>query len=90
MNELENIRSRIDRIDTEIIALLHARMCEAEKVAHYKKDNNLPPLQSHRWNVVLEHIQHLATENNLDPEYVKNIWDIIHEYTLRTEERILS
>ncbi len=80
----------IDNIDTQIVRLLSTRMREAEKVAQYKKNNNLTALQSERWKIVLDHIQKLATENNLDSNYLKAVWNLIHEYTLKTEQEMVS
>ena len=44
MNELENLRERIDTIDKELIALFEERMNVVNDIAEYKIKNNLPIL----------------------------------------------
>lgn len=44
MNELENLRERIDKIDKELIALFEERMNVVNDIAKYKIKNNLPIL----------------------------------------------
>ncbi|EHO52027.1 hypothetical protein HMPREF9099_01563, partial [Lachnospiraceae bacterium oral taxon 082 str. F0431] len=44
MNELENLRERIDTIDKELITLFEERMNVVNDIAEYKINNNLPIL----------------------------------------------
>ena len=44
MNELENLREKIDAIDKEMIALFEKRMDVVADIAAYKIKNNLPVL----------------------------------------------
>lgn len=64
--DLQQCRSRIDRIDEELVALFCERMKVVEDVAAYKKANNLPVLQTDREAQVLERVSRLA-----GPEYGK-------------------
>ena len=48
MNELNKYREEIERIDQEIINLFLKRMDTSKKIALYKKENNLPVLNSTR------------------------------------------
>ena len=48
MNDLEKCRVEIDEIDRKIIELFEKRMEVVKKVTKYKKDNNLPILDSSR------------------------------------------
>lgn len=42
MNELEVLRSKIDQIDTKLVALIKERFSFVKAVGEYKKLNNLP------------------------------------------------
>ena len=64
--DLQQCRSRIDRIDEELVALFCERMKVVEDVAAYKKAINLPVLQTDREAQVLERVSRLA-----GPEYGK-------------------
>ncbi|EJP19538.1 chorismate mutase domain protein [Lachnoanaerobaculum sp. ICM7] len=53
MNELENLRERIDTIDKELIALFEERMNVVNDIAEYKIKNNLPILNQNREDIVI-------------------------------------
>lgn len=54
MNKLEESRLKIDQIDSEIISLFIKRMEVVKEVTAYKKENNLPVLDSSREQAMLE------------------------------------
>ena len=51
MNELENLREKIDTIDKEMIALFEKRMDIVADIAAYKIKNNLPVLNQNREDI---------------------------------------
>jgi len=53
MDELSLYRQEIDSLDAQLIEVLAKRFEVIKKVAKYKKDNNVQPLQSNRWQEVL-------------------------------------
>lgn len=54
MNQLEQVRQEINRIDEQMAALFERRMHAAEQVAAYKKEQGLPILDAGREQAVLE------------------------------------
>lgn len=54
--DLESIRKNIDKIDNELIELFKKRMDCAEQVALYKKEHNMPILNTKRENEILENV----------------------------------
>ncbi|MBE6538969.1 MAG: chorismate mutase [Ruminococcaceae bacterium] len=54
MNELEKAREIINRVDTEMARLFEERMRVSEMVAHYKKENGLPILDSGREDEIIK------------------------------------
>ena len=53
MNELENLRCRIDAIDKELIAVFEKRMATVHDIAKYKIANNLPILNHGREEAII-------------------------------------
>ena len=53
-NQLEMLRSKIDRIDDSIVELLAQRMNISEEIGVYKKNNQVTILQLQRWQEILE------------------------------------
>ncbi len=47
---LEKLRHQINHLDDELMQILSQRMKIAEKIAVYKKENNITILQTNRWN----------------------------------------
>ncbi len=62
MSDLQGIREEIDEIDLELTKLFIKRMDCAKKVAHYKKERNLPILNEKRENEVIETVQNNCGE----------------------------
>lgn len=54
MNSLDNYRKEIDKIDKELVEIFERRMDLANKVAEYKKENNLPIFNGAREEEVIE------------------------------------
>lgn len=54
MEDLKQLRDKIDVIDEKIVALFEERMETVLKVAEYKKQNNVPVLNAGREKEVIE------------------------------------
>lgn len=54
MQDLQHLRTQIDKIDREMAALFEERMGVAAHVAEYKKQNGLPVLDASREDAVLQ------------------------------------
>ena len=90
MSDLQTYRTEIDSIDTELIKLLATRFACVRWVAEYKKINNLPPLQPGRWQEVLGGAKARGKTLWLDPVFVGVVWNVIHEFALVEEEKIIQ
>ncbi len=82
---IEELRSKIDHIDGELIKLLASRMEVVEKIGALKQNTNMTILQSERWRMVLEHALKLAEEKGLDEMYVERIFWIIHNASIEKQ-----
>ncbi len=60
---LEEIRNEIDSIDDEILALFIKRMEATKHVAEYKKENNLPILNSQRERKIISRVTKGLADN---------------------------
>ncbi len=83
---LSKFRKQIDDIDDQLIELLSKRFEVVKQIGKYKKTINLPPLQPARWEEVLEKRIKKANENNIDSDFIVDIWNRIHEYALNIEK----
>ncbi len=60
--DLDALRGRIDGIDDQLLALFKERMGLSGEVAHYKKENNLPVLNTGRERAILNRMAELSGE----------------------------
>ena len=83
---LENLRKKIDYIDTCLIFSLVERLNLSKEVGKYKKENHMKTFQPDRWNSLLTNIVAFGKEHGLDENYVKDIWEIIHEKSIEVQK----
>lgn len=84
---LENLREKIDKIDFEIIKLFSERFEIVKQVWDWKKQNWITnPLDSKRWEKVLEKNLENAKKFWVSEDFVKNIWEEIHKEALKIEK----
>ncbi|WP_455035531.1 chorismate mutase [Lachnoanaerobaculum gingivalis] len=89
MNELENLREKIDAIDKEMIALFEKRMDIVADIAAYKIKNNLPVLNQNREYIVVSKVK--STVKNKD--YADSAADLIKdimEISKKFQQKIIS
>ena len=89
-NMLDTLRSRIDGIDHEIIEILASRMEIVKQIANYKKQNKVTALQINRWTQLLEDRITTAHKLNLDETFIKIIFQLIHEDSVRMQTEIMD
>ena len=76
---LQELRSRIDSIDDELLNLLAQRSEISSKIGIIKKENNLTVLQLDRWNSILSNHIEKGNSIGLNENLVKDIFELIHK-----------
>lgn len=87
---LEKLRQQINQLDDEIIYLLGQRMKVAEKIATYKKENNITILQTSRWNQILERAYKKGESLSLSKEFITKYFDAVHMESINHQTRIFN
>lgn len=82
---LDNARSNIDRINTELVALLIERMNNVDKVAEYKAAHGLPISVPEREKFILEKVSQLAGKEYSDD--IVPVFQAIFAASCHREER---
>lgn len=85
--ELDEIRTKIDGIDGEIIKLFEERMACAKEVAEYKKTHDVPVLQSGREEQVIAKAQSNIANHELRsyaPELMNCLMELSKDYQRRS------
>jgi chorismate mutase len=87
---LSGLRRQIDQIDEQLLELLSKRMRISREIGVYKKEHNMPVLQSPRYNEILENRSNMGESMDLSPEFVKEILREIHEESVRQQMDIMT
>jgi chorismate mutase len=83
--DLSELRCRIDQIDESLLELLAKRMTVADAIGKYKKQNNMPVLQTSRYSEIIERRANLGESMRLDGDFVRTLFKEIHEESVRVQ-----
>jgi chorismate mutase len=89
-NQLELLRSRIDALDTELLETLSSRMEIVKQIGKYKRENNVTALQINRFAELMDKRVQLGVSLNLDAHFVQQVFQHIHEDSVRMQTDILD
>ncbi len=87
---IDELRSRIDDIDVEIINMLARRMGLSEQIGYYKKRNNITVLQTDRWEEILSKVHALAQEKRLEADFIDKIFKAVHQASIDCQTHIMN
>ena len=77
IKKLKSLREKINSIDKQILDLLIERANISAEIGDVKKDLNREIIDRKRESEILLELEKKCSEQNLDFEYVKDIWNII-------------
>lgn len=88
--QLDELRGKIDRIDQELIDALSLRQKIVTEIGKAKAANNVTPLQLHRMGALMEKRITQGSSAGLSSEYVKELFDTIHEESVRIQTDLMN
>ncbi len=84
------LRKQIDEIDEQLLTTLAKRMRISKEIGTYKKEHNMPILQSGRYNDILENRAKQGEALSLSHEFVTEIMKAIHEESVKVQMEIMK
>lgn len=87
---LSALRRQIDELDNSLLELLARRMRVSEEIGQYKKEHNMPILQSQRYDEILQNRIAQAVRMDMDGEFMKTVLVAIHEESVRHQQEIMK
>jgi 3-deoxy-7-phosphoheptulonate synthase len=90
LQPLQDLRSRIDRIDDYIIELLCERMGISESIGELKKDNQLAIHQSERWAQIVKRALEKGKVGGLTEEFILKIFQQVHNESIRHQSLVME
>ena len=88
--QMEKIQKQIDEIDEKLLTILAKRMRISKEIGIYKKEHNMPILQSGRYNDILENRAKQGEALNLSGDFVTEIMKAIHEESVKVQMEIMK
>ncbi len=88
--QLDELRAKIDRIDQELIDALSMRKNIVTEIGKAKAENNVTPLQMQRMGALMEKRLSQGQSAGLQADYVKELFDTIHEESLRIQTELMN
>ncbi len=82
---LENWRREINYLDENLIHLLDKRAKLSLEIGRLKRTNNKAILQEKRWGEVLSRNVGIAQERNLNVDYISQLFELIHQESIRLQ-----
>ena len=89
-SSLATLRKSIDEIDNDLIDLLARRMAISREIGQYKKDNGLTVVQTKRYSEILDKRAAQGSLKGIDAGCIKNIFEHIHEESVRQQIEVVS
>lgn len=87
---LSALRRQIDELDNSLLELLARRMRVSREIGTYKKEHNMPILQTQRYDEILQNRIAQAVQMGMDPEFMKTVLVAIHEESVRNQQEIMK
>ena len=87
---LNQLRKQIDECDNNLMQELAKRMRVAREIGTYKKEHNMTVLQAGRYNEILDKYATQAVQCDMDPEFIKKVFEAIHEESVRQQIEIIN
>ena len=84
-SEIQFLRQQIDAFDTEMLELLAKRMEISRRIGQYKKDNNIPIIQTERYADMLQSRINLGKEIGIPGDFISSLFSLIHEESVRLQ-----
>jgi chorismate mutase len=90
LSSIEDLRDKIDELDTKLISLLGDRMHIARQIGEYKKKNGVTILQNSRWNEIVEKRSQQGVDKQLSIDFIKKVFESIHQESIHHQKKIME
>ena len=87
---LSLLRQQIDQIDNDLLEALGKRMRVSREIGLYKKEHNMPVVQTNRYDDILNTRAKAAEEMGMNGDFMKIVYQAIHEESVRQQIEVLN
>lgn len=90
LQELHDLRARVDRIDDYIIELLCERMGISEEIGEFKKQHQLAIHQADRWSHIVKRALAKGKTGGLTEEFILKFYQQVHNESIRHQSEVME
>lgn len=87
---LNQLRAVVDDIDEQIIQKLFERMELSKRLGEHKQKQGLTVFQLERWHTILKTRSEWAKNADLNEDFIKALWQLIHQESIRYQTEIFE
>ncbi|WP_329455143.1 chorismate mutase family protein [Streptomyces sp. NBC_01497] len=87
---IEELRARLDRVDEQFLDRLRERIDICVQIAHHKREHDIPMMQPHRIGIVQERAARFGSENGIDQNFLRALYDLVIAETCRVEDLVIG
>lgn len=84
------LRQQIDQIDNDLLESLSKRMRISREIGQYKKEHSMPVVQTGRYDDILNSRAAAAEELGMNGDFMKTVYQAIHEESVRQQIEVLN
>lgn len=90
IHDLQDLRSKINEIDDQLLQLISTRMQVAEEIGEYKKVNGITILQPNRWEEIKKLQIEIAQKTGLSEKFILKYLEAIHQESIRHQTAVMN
>jgi len=87
---LATLRKQIDEVDMDLIELLAKRMRISREIGQYKKEHDMPVLQTVRYDEIISKSVAQAVSMGMSEEFMKTVLEAIHSESIRQQMEVMK
>lgn len=84
--QIYNWREQIDMVDEKILSLLAKRGEIVKRIGQIKKKQNIPVLDTNRWDKVLTSLLTKGDSLGLSKDFIEKLFNLIHKYSIKIQK----
>ncbi|WP_165495852.1 chorismate mutase [Marinobacter halodurans] len=87
---LQDLRGSLDSIDNEICEGISRRLKIIKEIGEVKKEHNIPIMQNHRVDFVLDKAKSFGEMHNVNPQFLVRVFELFIEEACKIEDKVIE
>ncbi|TCO62743.1 chorismate mutase family protein [Actinocrispum wychmicini] len=89
-DRLTELREELDGIDGRLLDIIRQRIECCVRIAHHKREHNVPMMQPHRIGIVQNRAAEYGSVHGIDQDFLRRLYTVIVDETCRVEDIVIA